>query len=238
MGKVGTLLKDARESRGLTFEEISEELKIHPRFLRALEEGDYGIFADKVHIRGFLKNYAEFLGLDVNQILAFWRREYADSAEEVPIRDVTKPIHSPRFVITPQVVAGGLIFVLVIAFLGYLFWQYRSIAGPPRIKITSPKDGLVVSDPEILVEGFSDPAASLRINDQKVALDEDGKFSLAYILSPGTNILSFVAVNRFGKETKIMRRVVYEEPRREFTPPRVPLEATPSVPEATRSAQP
>lgn len=244
MKKVASILKNAREEKGLSFDKISKELMIHPKFLKALEEGNYKVFADTVHIRGFLKNYAEFLGLDVSQILAFWRREYEASARPVPIRDVTRPIKAPQFVITPGVVVAGLTFLLVTAFLAYLFWQYRSIAGPPALKVISPQKDMVVSDPKILIEGFTDPDATLEISGLKISLDANGRFSWEHVLSPGTNVLNFVATNKFGRETKLVRRLVYEEPERRFAPPREALrEASPSVlprvgPEATKSAAP
>ena len=240
MRKVGGILKNAREEKGLGFSEISEELKIQPKFLRALEEGNYKIFANRVHIKGFLKNYADFLGLNVSQILAFWRREYKDSAQPVPIRDVTRPLKTSQFIITPGVVVAAVTFLLVTAFLAYLFWQYRSIAGPPSLKITSPKKDMVVSDPQVVIEGFTDPDATLEINGQDISLDESGKFSFDFILSPGTNVLNFVATSKFGKESKVIRRLVYEEPERGFAPPReAPREASPSAkPEATGSAAP
>lgn len=227
MNKVGAILKKERESRGLSFDEISAVTKIHPRFLQALEEGNYQVFTDIVHIKGFLKNYADFLGLDVPQTLAFWRREYTDSARPTKVKDVTRPLRVPQFVITPGVIVAGLTFLLVTAFLAYLFWQYRSIAGPPVLRVTSPMRDLIVTEPKILIEGATDPLATLEMSGQKINLDEQGHFSMEYILSSGTNTLTFVATNKFGRETRLTRQVVYEAQVTPFVPtPPSPLEAT------------
>jgi len=227
MKTVGGMLRRAREARGLAFPEISAQIKIHPKFLRALEEGDYELFSSPVHIKGFLKNYADFLGLNVAQILAFWRREYKGAAKEIPIRDVSRPLKAPRVVITPGVLISLTSFILVTAFLGYLFWQYRSIAGPPLLEVTAPERDAIVSDATLHLAGISTPGTQLKINGQEVLVEETGRFSFAYVLSPGTNVLEFVATNEFGKETVIKRRIVYEEPQIEFDAPRE--EASPAA---------
>lgn len=244
MTTVGKILKKGRKEKGCDISEASEALKIHPRFLKALENGDYSIFAHPLHIKGFLKNYAEFLGLNVPQVLAFWRREYKNASHPIPIRDVTKPLKAPKIAVTPQVAAAVSTFILVIAFLGYLFWQYRSIAGPPSLEVLSPKKDLVVSDPQITLKGTAGPQSCLEINGQKILVGEDGKFSLEYVLSDGTNILSFIAENEFGKRTEVTRRVVYEKPEvlrlpaPETSPSGYQPAPGPAAPEATASAAP
>ncbi|MFW6109821.1 MAG: helix-turn-helix domain-containing protein [Patescibacteria group bacterium] len=230
MRSVGDILRKAREERNLNYEDVSKELKIHPRFLRALEAGDYSEFGGAVHIKGFLKNYAEFLKLNVSQLLAFWRREYEDSSEPVEIEDVATPLKGPRITVTPGVILTAGIFFLVTVFLGYLFWQYRSIAGPPRLEVSRPAEDLVTEDPVITLTGNSDPQAQLEINSKDVLIDEQGKFSYDYVLSPGTNTLEFVARNDFGKETRKVRRVIFNEQEQPFD--ESVKEATPSSPSA------
>ena len=232
MKTVGGILRRARVEKGFEIAEVAAKTKIHPKFLGALEEGSYELFSSPVHIKGFLKNYADFLGLDVAQILAFWRREYKDAAREMPIRNVARPLKAPRVVVTPGVLISLTIFVLVTVFLGYLSWQYRSIAGPPLLKVTAPERDAIVSDATLHLAGTSTPGTHLEINGQEVLVEESGRFSFAYVLSPGTNVLECVATNEFGKETVVKRRIVYEEPQIEFDAPRE--EASPAaVPAAT-----
>src|SRR3712207_7692100 len=51
-------------SRGLSLEEVEQATKIRKRYLRGLEREDYAIPPDAVYARGFLKTYANYLGLD------------------------------------------------------------------------------------------------------------------------------------------------------------------------------
>ena len=62
---VGQQLRRAREARSLTLEQVSQSTLIRVHYLRALEEGDFGILPSAVQARGFLRTYADLLHLDV-----------------------------------------------------------------------------------------------------------------------------------------------------------------------------
>jgi cytoskeleton protein RodZ len=63
-GGIGRLLEQKRKERGLSLEEVEQATKIRKRYLKGLEREDYGILPDAVYARGFLKTYANYLGLD------------------------------------------------------------------------------------------------------------------------------------------------------------------------------
>lgn len=70
MNKIlGDILKNARENRGLTLDEVALETKIQKRYLEDLEKEDFEDMPGKVYERGFLRTYAEALGLDVKEVL-------------------------------------------------------------------------------------------------------------------------------------------------------------------------
>ncbi len=62
--KIGPVLEKARKERGLTLEEAEQATKIRKRYLEGLESEDYGVLPDAVYAQGFLKTYANYLGLD------------------------------------------------------------------------------------------------------------------------------------------------------------------------------
>ncbi len=64
MDELGHVLREARETMGLTLAEAEEKTRINRRFLEALEKGAYHDLPTPVHVRGFLRNYARFLNLD------------------------------------------------------------------------------------------------------------------------------------------------------------------------------
>jgi cytoskeleton protein RodZ len=66
--KIGPILEKARMERGLTLEEAEQATKIRKRYLSGLEREDYGVLPDAVYARGFLKTYANYLGLDGEEL--------------------------------------------------------------------------------------------------------------------------------------------------------------------------
>jgi cytoskeletal protein RodZ len=67
--ELGTLLREAREARGVTLADAQEATKINSRYLEALEDGRYDVLPSEVHVRGYLRNYARYLGLDPKPLL-------------------------------------------------------------------------------------------------------------------------------------------------------------------------
>ena len=70
----GTEFKKARESRGLTLEKIAAETRISTRFLKAIEGEEFHILPGGIFNRGFIKTYAQHLGLNTEQVLAEYER--------------------------------------------------------------------------------------------------------------------------------------------------------------------
>lgn len=64
MKSFGKLLKEERELRGITLEEVADYTKVNLRYLKAIEEDDLKSLPAATFIRGFLKSYAKFIGLN------------------------------------------------------------------------------------------------------------------------------------------------------------------------------
>ena len=80
MDNLGEILRQARLKKGKTLEEIAEETKIRVRYLQAIEEGNLDILPGHFYTRGFIKSYAEALGLDPDILIKTYIPE--ESAEE------------------------------------------------------------------------------------------------------------------------------------------------------------
>jgi cytoskeleton protein RodZ len=75
MKKTGQILKEAREAKSISLQEISIHLKINTKTLKALETGDKAQLPAKTFLRGFVQSYAQFLKLDLNQIMEVFQEE-------------------------------------------------------------------------------------------------------------------------------------------------------------------
>jgi cytoskeleton protein RodZ len=67
-GKIGQILEKTRKERGLTLDEVENATKIRKRYLSGLEREDFGVLPDAVYVQGFLKTYANYLGLDGEEL--------------------------------------------------------------------------------------------------------------------------------------------------------------------------
>ena len=82
MDEIGHILREARENKGLSLEEAQAKTRISVRYLTALENGQYSALPTAVHVRGFLRNYARFLGLDPQPLLT---RYAAGQGQDAPL---------------------------------------------------------------------------------------------------------------------------------------------------------
>jgi len=71
-------LKEAREQKGITLVKASEDTRISIKFLESLEKDDYKIFPAEVYLRGFLRIYAKYLGLNPKEILEEYEKNKGD----------------------------------------------------------------------------------------------------------------------------------------------------------------
>ncbi len=208
---VGSALRAEREKKKLSLQDVHKFIKIHPKYLKALEDDDYSIFEGKVHAKGFLKIYSDFLELPVSEVTALWRREYEPSFERDADKKMVKlkPLESAKMVLTPTLVLAVSVSLLIIVFFGYLFYQYRTYTGNPRLEISNPVNNQVMDNDMLDITGQADLDTEVFINNQKVTLNPNGSFAVSVKLKEGINNLNFLAVNKLNKKTEDIRTVIY-----------------------------
>ena len=92
MQSIGQKLKQAREDQRITLEHASESTRIRVPYLKALETDDVSILPSPVQARGFLRNYADYLGLDFDRLLEELRAEQTSAEEIIGPADISAPI--------------------------------------------------------------------------------------------------------------------------------------------------
>src|SRR5690606_11494862 len=85
----GALLAQARHAAGLTVDGVASQLKLAPRQVVAIERDDFGSLPGRTFVRGFVRNYARLLKLDVDAVLAALPGEGAAPALERPTLGAT-----------------------------------------------------------------------------------------------------------------------------------------------------
>lgn len=208
MRTVGQVLRDERERKFYTLEEIEKATKIRRELLEALEAGQYSRLPPSTFVQGFIKNYGKFLGLNTEKLLAVYRREFAEGKHPPRILETfSNPIDNRKFRLTPARALGSVVLTLIIIFFVYLWFEYRFLVGGPFLEINQPTDQFKVNSAEIQVIGRSDPEAKVSINNQEIGVDAAGRFSQQIKLVEDINTIEITATTKTGKITKITRTV-------------------------------
>jgi len=199
MVRLEQLLKEARIQRKLTLEEAATATKIKPQFLEAIERGAYSELPSPAYAKGFVKNYADFLGLPKNQSSAFFKRDFDEKRAVKVLPDgMTRSKDFPlKRINIRRAVIGTFAFIILLIF--FLF-QTRDMFFAPVIHINSPKDGSVVSE-DVEVAGTASSNAIVTVNNAPVFVQGNGEFSKKITLFPGKTTITVKAKNRVGKET-------------------------------------
>ncbi len=200
--KLGEVLRAAREAKGVDLARIERETKIRVRYLTALEEGEYRELPGTVYTKGFLRNYGSYLGLDPEYLVDLYRLETAgNGVAERPSPAPPRPMNVRRaraFVVTPGAIAAALLTVVVLAFVGYLVYEFVTFARTPDLQLTSPAGDVAnYHELEYTITGTTVPNAQVTIDgpssSRDVTADANGNFTVRMQLVPGSNVFTVVA---------------------------------------------
>ena len=122
MSALGDEFRSAREARGLTLSDVAEQIHIRSVYLNAIENEDWKAIGAAVYVRGFIRTYARFLGLDAEDAVARFNQtappERSTTISTVTLDDDERP--GPSL----WAILGGLVALALVAFVVYEYWQY------------------------------------------------------------------------------------------------------------------
>lgn len=206
MVSLGQLLHQHRLRKKLSLEEVARRTKIKEQFLAAIERGEYSRLPSPAYAKGFVINYATFLGLPKAEVTALFRREFDEKRAYKVLPDslAKHDFHTRGIKIQDSLLIIGIIVLL---FIGFLLFQYRAAFIAPPLRINSPGENVVVSQ-EVIVSGKTDKEAAVIVNNEAVSVNSNGEFTKRISLFPGKTTITISAKNRFGKETVETREVI------------------------------
>jgi cytoskeleton protein RodZ len=148
---IGVLLRRTRESKRLTLADVARGLRIRLHYLEAIENGLYERLPAPVYTVGFIRAYADFLGLDGEEAVRRFRHE-TQGFDSQPDLQFPEPI-------AERSIPGGRILVtaLVLAICGYGLWYYQA-GGGRSAPDTVPKVPVALDQPS--ESSVADPLAS------------------------------------------------------------------------------
>jgi transcriptional regulator with XRE-family HTH domain len=139
MKEIGNLLKEARESKGLDVEDAARELKIRPYYIEILESGDISAVSSEIYLTGYLKSYANWLGIDNNKIATKLKAD----GNKLFVSDKVKKESSSFFGFDDDLVSPGGFVTLVsfiLAMIIYTFWHKESDIVMPSFNVAIEKE--------------------------------------------------------------------------------------------------
>lgn len=211
MKTVGVILREARLNKAYSLDQVERDTKIRRKFLEAIEADDYSKLPSVAYAKGFVKNYSQYLGLNSDNVLAFFRRQ----TKEIPRssllpKGVAEPLNRSWFQLTPGRFLALLLAGLAAIFLGYLGLQYQKLKQPPLLRLEQPKGNVVTAERRLDLLGKTDTDATVTVNNIAVPIRNDGKFFDQVTLEPGINQISVTATSRYGKSTTVKIDVAYQ----------------------------
>jgi len=205
MIRVGQRLAEARFKKGLNLEDVSQATKIKTEFLAAIEEGEYEKLPSPAYAQGFVRNYAKLVGLPEKETLALFRREFAsDNMIKVLPQSFSEDYSGSKFKNKQPYIIIALVFLIVFGFIAY---QFRFVFLNPPLSIVSPVNNAVILGSQVIVTGKTDPEATVEVNNNPVAVSQDGSFKKNLNVFPGKNEITVESINKFGRQSTIAREI-------------------------------
>ncbi len=141
-GSPGSILRRCREFHKITLEEAAEATKVSISHLKALEDDQISEFANIVYLKGFIRIYATFLGLNSDDIARMYTKLFGVQKDKADPDGISPPRHrSKRFLITlKRMIFPALLLLLILITTNYYMH-------PPPPLVRQPQVAAVIAPP-------------------------------------------------------------------------------------------
>jgi Helix-turn-helix domain len=144
--EIGNSLREARLRQQLDFADIERVTKIRPKYLRALEDESFETLPAQTYVKGFLRTYAEFLGLDGQLYVDEYNSRYVTREEDPPFRPRRSTGRRARG-FESSVVLGAIVGIAIVFGLVIAAWKSGDDPTPaqttPALRPVAPPDLIV-----------------------------------------------------------------------------------------------
>lgn len=150
---IGDELKRTREEKGLSIYDIENKTKIKATFIEAIEKEEFEKIPGRVYVKGFVKNYAKFLGMDSNQLLQKLNKHFQEGEEEDLLVNsrpqLVRPIKENRFSGKFTKIISIILILCVLGFGGYKGIEYFSSGRKAKPQVSEEKPQVPEEKPEV-----------------------------------------------------------------------------------------
>jgi cytoskeleton protein RodZ len=154
MFEIGNSLRAARERQGFAHSEIELATKIRAKYLRALEEEDFDTLPGDAYTRGFLRTYADYLGLDGEiYVEEYASRFLASRYDEVPARPERRRRRRRERTLERRAVVLVLGGIALLTALVFVAWRYGGTSTPVPALSTTQNHRQAASGASLVLRG-------------------------------------------------------------------------------------
>jgi hypothetical protein len=140
MFEIGSSLREARLRQGLDFPEIEAGTKIRGKYLRALEDEQFAQLPAQTYVKGFLRTYAEYLGLDGELYVDEFNSRYVVGEDEPPIRARRTARPHVRKRVQSNVLLAALVGIALVTALVIAAWKSGSPSTEHVVGVSPPAE--------------------------------------------------------------------------------------------------
>lgn len=209
MQYVGQLLKKTRLSRNLSLEDIERSTKIRKKYLYYIENSLWNKFSSSTYIKGIIIKYSQFLDLNTDTAMAFFRREYENS-ENLNFKKGLTPSSVYPIRKKISIFIAIVIFAIFFIYFSFQIWTYIK---PPELIITEPQNLKVITRKEYFnLEGVIEKDSVLTINNQRIYPNKNLNFSIKipFIKNKASVKIELTGAN--GKKNTIVKEYIKINP--------------------------
>ena len=124
MFEIGNSLREARLRQHLDFPELEQATKIRSRYLRALEDEEFDALPAETYVKGFLRSYAEYLGLDGQLYVDEYNSRYVVGDDEPVARPRRSRAGATQSRVDSRVVLATIAGIVAVTALFILAWKF------------------------------------------------------------------------------------------------------------------
>ena len=157
MFEIGNSLREARLRQSLELSRVELDTKIRGKYLHALEDERFSVIPGETYVKGFLRAYAEYLGLDGQLYVDEFNSRFASGEDVAPVAPAApRPRRLQRARRDSNLVVVALAGIVAVAVLVVVAWQFGStnsavnepLAGGPSGNTTTAQSGATTTDTE------------------------------------------------------------------------------------------
>ena len=208
----GEALRELRELRSLSREDLSASTGIHASIIRALEDERLSDLTDPVYAERHVRAIVKTLGardryyVDKYRALLLAR---GIGTEKIPM--LTHRVQwKEMFASVPMLRIVGIIIV-VLFLVSISVWQIRHLQQAPTITVFTPIDGEIVDSPHVRVTGRVDSGSSVQVNGESAVVDDSGNFLAVIDVPRGLATVHIDAKKRYGASRTLDRHVIFSD---------------------------